>query len=456
MIFLKRKRLIFWLLKAYIKKWGKTFLSSFALGFVIILIFFLNRNFFISKLPITDHQRIGIAGIYTRGDLPNNLPEIVQSQASRGLTKISPKGEVLPDLAKSWEIKDDGKTFVFYLQTNIYFSDGKEFDSSSIRYNFTDVVIERPTKHVIIFKLKDKYSPFLVTLANHKVFKENYVGTSDYKIGKIDTNGEFIRSIELSSKKDKKKTEYLFYDTQDALKNAYVLGEVTSIIDINDLEYGEKVSLSTFKNSTSSKNINYSKIVTLFYNNSDSLLSDKKVRKALAFSLPDNFEDGKRTYTPYRSEYWFNNSEENYQKDLEYSNLLLEQSEASSSGSIKIELKTLPQYKDLAERISRDWKKIGINTKVETVVGVPTVYQAFLGELPVLKDPDQYTLWHTGQDSNITNYKNLRIDKLLEDGRRTYSTSERKEIYLDFQKYLLDDMPATFLFFPYTYTLTRK
>ncbi len=405
---------------------------------------------------MNNSQSVGIAGIYSRRDLPNNLPDIIQAQASHGLTKISPKGEVLPDLAKSWEIKDDGKMFIFYLRPDIYFSDGQIFDSSSINYNFEDVAVERPTKQVIVFKLKDKYSPFLVTLANHKVFKKNYVGVSEYKISEVNTNGEFIRSIDLFSKKDRKKVSYVFYDTQEALKNAYALGEVTSIVDINNVDYMGKVNLANFKNTSTSKNINYNKIVTIFFNNSDPLLSDKKVRKALAYSLPDSFPDGRKTYTPYRQEYWFNSGAENYQKDLEYANLLLSQSDASKGGSLKIELQTLSQYKSLAERISKEWKKIGINTKIEVVDGVPTSYQAFLGELPVLKDPDQYTLWHTGQGSNITNYKNLRIDKLLEDGRRTYKLEDRKKIYADFQKYLLEDMPATFLFFPYTYTLNRK
>ncbi len=455
MIFLKRKRLVFWLLKAFLKKWGKTILASFVLGFAVILILFLNRNFFVSKLPVINHHSIGIAGIYSERDLPSNLPEIIQMKASRGLTRISPKGEVLPDLARSWEVKDGGKTFIFYLKEGLEFSDGKELDSKSINYNFQDVAIERPAKHVIVFKLKDKYSPFLVTLANYKVFKKNYVGVSNYKIGDIKTNGEFIRSIQLTSGKDKEKIEYIFYYTQEALKHAYVLGEVTSIVDINNLDYERNVSLDSFKNTKISKNINETKIVTLFFNNSDSTLSDKKIRKALAYSLPDDFKDGKRTHTPYKDGYWFNNPAEKFQKDLEYVAIQLEETEATKSGT-KISLKTLPQYENLAKEVSKYWKEIGIGTEIERVEGVPVNYQVFLGELPVLKDPDQYTLWHTGQPSNITNYRNLRIDKLLEDGRQIYAKDERKKIYDDFQKYLIDDMPAAFLFFPYTYTLNRK
>ncbi len=456
MIFLKRKRLIFWLFRAYVKKWGKTILASFALGFTIILILFFNKNLLLSKAPVLNSQSVGIAGIYSSRDIPNNLPDIVQAHTSRGLTKISDTGEVLPDIAKIWEIKDDGKTFIFYLNEGIYFSDGKKADSSSINYNFEDVSIERPAKQVMVFKLKDKYSPFLVTLANHKVFKKNYVGVSDYKISEIKKNGEFIRSIELSTVTNKEKIEYIFYDTQEALKHAYVLGEVTSIVDISNLDYQDKISLGSFNNTNISKNINYGKIVTIFFNNQDPTLSDKKVRRALSYSLPDSFAEGKRTHTPYKQEYWFNDSSESYRKDIEYSKLLLEETNATKSSGLKIEIKTLPQYKSLAENLSKEWKKIGVNTKIEVVDGVPVAYQAFLGELPVLKDPDQYTLWHTGQASNITNYRNLRIDKLLEDGRRTYNKEDRKKIYSDFQKYLLDDMPAAFLFFPYTYTLSRK
>lgn len=60
------------------------------------------------------------------------------------------------------------------------------------------------------------------------------------------------------------------------------------------------------------------------------------------------------------------------------------------------------------------------------------------------KDPDQYILWHSDQVNNIVRYKNLRIDKLLEDGRSVTNINERKEIYSDFQKYLMDDLPASF------------
>lgn len=456
MIFVKRKRLIFWLFRAYFKKWGKTIGISFVVGILLFLLLFLNRNFLTSRLSVARNESIGVAGIYSKQNFPNDLPLFILKKISRGLTKVNDKGEILPDIAQRWDIKDEGKTFIFYLRGNIYFSDGKPVDSSSINYNFSDVTIEKPSKQIIVFKLKYKYSPFLVTLANNKVFKKNYVGVSDFEVKKVKDNGGFIDYIELYSRQERKTIKYDFYDTQDLLKSAYVLGEVGSVVDINDLSYNEKIDLSKFKNSSIVKRPNTEKIVTVFFDNQDPLLSDKKVRKALAYSLPNEFLEGKRNYTPYSSFSWANNPSEFYQKDIEFSKLLLEESSASQSGKTKITLKTLPQYKSLAEKIAKDWKVINFDTKVEVVQAIPDIYQAFLGDLPVLQDPDQYTFWHTGQPNNITHYKNLRIDKLLEDGRQTYDRSKRKEIYTDFQKYLIDDMPAAFLFMPYTYTITRN
>ncbi|MCS7092795.1 MAG: peptide-binding protein, partial [Patescibacteria group bacterium] len=71
-------------------------------------------------------------------------------------------------------------------------------------------------------------------------------------------------------------------------------------------------------------------------------------------------------------------------------------------------------------------------------------------------DPDQYSLWHSMQtESNISKYANPRIDKLLEDGRVTIDIQERKKIYLDFQRFLLEDAPCVFLYHPEYYSIVR-
>lgn len=456
MIFLKRKRLIYWLIRAYIKKWGKVIITASLLGIIIISFLYLNKGFLTSNTFISKTETVGIDGDYSEYDFPNNLPNEISEKTSRGLTKVMPNGEIAPDIAKSWEIKDDGKTFVFYLNDDLTFSDGTQLTSESINYNFKDVVIEKPAKSVIIFKLKDKYSPFLVTVAQNKVFSKNLAGVSSYNIEKVEARDGFIRSIELKSKTENKKIKYQFYPTQTALKDAFVLGDVSKISDLGDLYYKENVNFTDFKNTKISKVINSDKIATIFIDNSDSTLSDKKLRKAMAYAIPDKFNEGERAFLPYRKNTWMYNTSEEYKRDIKHAKELMDESSASDSGNLKIKLKTLRQYEDVANILKKSWKGIGIETEIEVVDEIPSNYQAFLGDMPVLKDPDQYMLWHSRQPGNLTKYKNLRIDKLLEDGRRVYDKEERKQIYDDFQKYLIDDMPAIFLFFPYTYSLIRN
>lgn len=451
MIFFRRRRLISWLIKAYIRRWGRSLLLFFGVGIVVFAIIFLNLNFIKSKVLIVKSRDIGMVGSYS----VTSLPQPILDKVSRGLTYVSGDGKARPGAAKSWEIKDNGKTYVFRLYDNIYFSDGKKMDSSKISYNFSDASISRPDKYTIIFNLKDSYSPFLLTVSNRKIFKENFVGIGDYKIIDIKTNGDFIQSVQLQSIVSRARETYKFFDSQEGLKTAFVLGEVDEIVDINDPNY-KSLDFRTFENLEIEKNTNYQKLVTLFYDNQDKYLSDKNIRKALSYALPNEFAEGERNFTPFSPKLWANAPiVDPYFQDFAHSNLLLSEY-ATDSAKLSLTIKTLSQYRKVADKISEAWKEIGVKTLVESVEGVPDVFQIYLGDFPVLKDPDQYSIWHTDQPSNISNYRNLRIDKLLEDGRKIVSFEERKKIYASFEKYLLDDAPASFLFFPYTYNVKRK
>lgn len=44
-----------------------------------------------------------------------------------GLVKLNLKKEIIPDLAESYEYKDDGKTIVFHLRDNVKWHDGVDF-----------------------------------------------------------------------------------------------------------------------------------------------------------------------------------------------------------------------------------------------------------------------------------------------------------------------------------------
>ncbi len=412
-------------------------------------------NYFIPLIPFTQQRTVGMTGAYTIDTLPSSI----LSEVSQGLTSIAKDDTVKPDLASSWEIENNGKTYVFHLKKGVVFSDGTAFNSDQVRYNFLDVSVEKPNAYTIVFNLKEAYSPFLVTVSR-PIFKNGFVGIGDYRVQSVNLNGNFVQSISLVSVKGKSnEIVYQFYPTEESLKTAFALGEVDKIVGVKDLKVMNS-NLASFANAGITKNTNYSDLVTIFYNIQDKMLSDKRLREAMSYTMPDSFVSGQRNYGPFSPLSWV--SEDGlttYQQDFDHAKLLLSESESSTqSGGIVLEMKALRKYRNLAYQIKALWKKVGIETNVKIVDSFPANFQVYLGEFNVANDPDQYTLWHSSQINmnNITNYKNLRIDKLLEDGRQTTDIGERKQIYADFQKYLLDDSPATFLYFPYEYDVTRK
>ncbi|OGH11461.1 MAG: hypothetical protein A3B38_01450 [Candidatus Levybacteria bacterium RIFCSPLOWO2_01_FULL_36_13] len=452
MIFLKRRRLIFWLLRAYIKRWRRTIAASFILGILGFFILRYGINYFIPLLPFTNEEKIGVEGAFS----VDELPTFITSKVSMGLTTLDSNYNVKPGVAKNWEIKDDGKTYIFYLKDNIEFSDKTLLTSKFINYKFIDAATQTPNKNVVVFRLKNRYSPFLVTVSR-PIFKSGFVGVGDYKVQSIDLNGNFVESISLRSlKQERNIITYYFYPTQESLKSAFALGEITKAVGLSDTNF-QNTNLILFKKTKVEKNLNDNSLVTLFFNARDKNLSDKRLREALSYATPDKFEQGVRNYGPFSPNLWISDSGlARYSQDFDHSRLLLNDSESfKSNKTLKFELKTFPKYLDIAKKLQIEWKKIGINIDIKIVDILPSDFQMFLGDFRVPKDPDQYILWHSEQPNNISGYKNLRIDKLLEDGRQIVNTSERRKIYTDFQKYLLDDPPAIFLIFPYQYTISR-
>ncbi len=58
-------------------------------------------------------------------------------QIFEGLVTLEPGGtEVVPGLAKDWEISEDGLTYTFNLQEGVTFHDGEEFNAEAVCFNF--------------------------------------------------------------------------------------------------------------------------------------------------------------------------------------------------------------------------------------------------------------------------------------------------------------------------------
>lgn len=97
-----------------------------------------------------------------------------------GLMRTTPEGTVVPDLAESVEISEDGKTVTAQLREGLHFHDGQTLTTDDILFtfeaiqnpaykspyagSFKGVTIAAPDARTVTFTLSEPYAPFLTAL----------------------------------------------------------------------------------------------------------------------------------------------------------------------------------------------------------------------------------------------------------------------------------------------------
>jgi peptide/nickel transport system substrate-binding protein len=150
---------------------------------------------------------------------PTNLdPRLATDAASSrlvqlifsGLVRQDEKGLILPDLAEKWEVPDP-LTYRFTLRRGVRFHDGSPLTSEDVKYTFASILdpatasphrstfekierIETPDPRTVIFRLREPFAPFLLSLTMGIVPEKTASETgSDFSRAPIGT-GPFLLS----------------------------------------------------------------------------------------------------------------------------------------------------------------------------------------------------------------------------------------------------------------------
>jgi peptide/nickel transport system substrate-binding protein len=111
--------------------------------------------------------------ILTVSDADSDMTTLIFS----GLMRIDNRGELVPDLAKSYTISDEGKTYTFTLRDKLTFHDGRPLSASDVlftiesirdpllrspkRIAWEGISVEAPNRTTIVFQLPEPYAGFL-------------------------------------------------------------------------------------------------------------------------------------------------------------------------------------------------------------------------------------------------------------------------------------------------------
>ena len=383
-------------------------------------------------------------GTYQEHDLPSEITGLV----SKSLVEVAPDKKIIPVLVSGWEVNNDATAFKFKLKDNLKWSDGSPMKAGDLEFPIPDTTVSYPDEKTIQFNLKEPYSPFPSLLTKALFKKGTLLGTGPYRISKVEKSRIFITKLTLKAAGSNLPVVFVrFYPSEKVAVTGFNLGEVQAILGL-----GNPRALPTGKGVVLKQTTDYSKIVTLLYQTTDKLLGNRSLRQALSYVIPEASGEAVAN-NPYAPASWaYDPDSKKYFSKEDMAEQAMERAKSSIPDEklhAELLLTTIPNLADVGRNIVAAWKKLGFDAKLRVESGIPQNFQALLITQSIPSDPDQYFLWHATQTkTNLTKYDSKRVDKDLEDGRKMIKEEDRKAKYFDFQKTLLEDAPAAFLYFP--------
>jgi peptide/nickel transport system substrate-binding protein len=487
--------------------WGILLLSGFGL---ILQTTALKDHYLVQRPLVGGDYAEGVVG--TVKNLNPVLPESsAASDVNRlifsGLVRHNPDRQVEGDLATSWDISPDGKSYTFHLRPNVKWHDGTPFSARDVV--FTLVAIQNPDSRsplapawqgvkaevkddlTVIITLPNPYAPFIHTftvgiLPSHKLettdpsklrvssFNQRPVGTGPFKFKAFAADqGE----IQLEAYGDyhlgRPKLErfsFRLFDSAEHMADAYAKRQIQGMARIRrDTEHRQLPEIVRYSLSFNSQ-------VGVFFRVASPILTDREVRRALAMAtdrravidevlggegiavqLP--LMPGQLGYTTKFKPPQFNPAEAEavlskagWKKD----------GNARVKGDSRLKLRLVTsnshEFIQTAEALRQQWRAIGVEVEVTSTdlsdlqqsFIRPRNYDLLLFGINIGADPDVYGYWHSSQSDdpglNLSGYSNPNSDKALESGRINSDAETRIAKYGSFLANWSADVPAVMLY----------
>lgn len=415
------------------------------------------------------------------------------------LVRADSNGNVVSGLAESWDVVDD-TTIVFHLRTDVKFHDGTAFDADAVKANF-DYYMDEAVGAIFASELKcvdsvevvdaatvqinlnKPSATFITDLTNYsglmiapatlaqgaEHLASNACGTGPFKVA------DYVEGVSITLEANK---DY-YRNGEDGQPLPYLDSvEITMITDqttkVNSLLAGD-IDLTDYLTTTGIEqletNSNYtlqriatSDIYTLFCQIDDEILSNQKVRQALAYAvdreaLANVITRGYGFASNWACDpsQWFYSDYTPYTYDVEKAKSLL--AEAGYPDGVTLTMQCISREPDntVMQVLQQQAAAAGINLVLESMertewVSIWTTEHT--GQLGLAKMTvprvDAYVQLNTNMGAtsanNYSTYKGEEFNTLLQSLSGIYDADEQKEVLQKAQEIYLNDCASIFLY----------
>jgi len=431
-------------------------------------------------------------------------------QTYNALLKFNHDGtKILPDLAESWEQKDD-LTYSFRLRQGVKFHNvppvnGRELTSEDVKYSIerqmTDqpgkfqhayfflgklASIQTPDKYTIVFKTKEPYAPFLNYIANpwtvivarevvekYGDLQRHAIGTGPFimKEYRREQEAVFVRNPNYFKKGLPYVDEvHLQYVIDPAAATAAFRGQQT---DISLLEFADVPSIKS-----SNPKVKVAEITTMFpivlrtrpYDDqrpNKPPFSEKKVRQAIQAAIKqEEFIEIVRsgwgaTMTgpiPTYRKPWALPASARPEVDLKKAKRLLTEAGYANGFETDLIVGSPGDNVKSAQVVKDQLGRVGIQVSLKPMEMAQyynksysydynmSVHTALTGE-----EPEEAIRPYYGATATYYRWGNKDIHRLIDEQAKVLDLKKRVEMVHQIQRMLLDDVPNVFLYTPITH-----
>lgn len=429
--------------------------------------------------------------------------QIIEGTIYEGLTALDASLSIVPGLAESWEISEDGKTYTFKLRSGVKFHSGGDMTAADVKASLERVKkeatgsplasrlatvdsVETPDPSTVVVNLSAPSAPLLSSLTTIAIVPAKYLddvetlqqqpdGTGAFKFVewqpnvaiRLEANPDYwqdglpklegvnfnivpeaaTRQVGLTS------NQYQMLPNIDAVTALQLKGQPDiELVDTLELSYtlvGMNVTKAPLDNPKVREAINYAidrgQIV-------EAALFGAGVPGGPVSPALDQWAtsvDQIACFTP----------------DAEKAKALMQ--EAGVTAPVALKLLVLPRddTRAMAQIIQQQLAAAGI----EVELNIPEIgqfvqdwrnsnFDLFISANAGTIEPDDYfyRTFRTDGSTNVFKYSNPELDALLDQGRIEVEPAARREIYNDVQAMLACNGPAAFLTYAQLYTATRS
>ena len=412
--------------------------------------------------------------------------ETIMDQVFDGLFDVDTDGSLIPDLAESYSVSEDGKTYDFKLKKDVYFHDGKKFGAEDVLYTYdamAGLTSKEPlsSKFAIIDKieviddlsvrvhLKERQNGFIyLTLRPivEKDYKDNGtkpIGTGPYQFVSY-TPGE---GLKLKKFEDYHKKDHIAHF--ENLEVIRITDRQTMIMALKnkDLDLADRISAEEadqLGDACTINNFPQNLVQVMGLNNDFKPFQDKNVRLALNYAIDrdeiiESAAEGKATklfssFSPALKEY-FEDLGEYYPHDVEKAKALLKEAGYEKGLSFKLTVPSDYKYHmNTAELIQSQLQKVGVEVTIDpiefsswlTKVYKDRDYEAtvvgFIGYLDPVQILGRYT---SENEKNYINFKSKNFDAAILNAEKASTKDEEIKNIKESQRILAEEAASVFI-----------